>query len=401
MRYFTLIFVILLVAMCMKAPAVAAMPIGNESYAMFSDDTSGDYICTTAETLREPARCPVFSRGAREARLSYLRARLPDPLPEMPIEKIEAPEGAVTVHTFAYVRHLPAMTYAHPMEAEAGMPPRRAFYAGDNWVSVIGKTEYNGQVWYEINPGEFINADRVVFGSPSRFAGVVLSDQPQYPFAWVNRNTNTAALPGGEQHGAAYKRYQTVTLFAQEQAGGTLWYMVGPEQWLPQAHVARVDVNPRPEGVGPEDKWIEVDTFEQTLAAYEGDRMVFATLVSTGRPSTWTPDGLTRIWGKYSTTPMTNQDVGPENAGWYYLEDVQWTQYFNGAYALHAAYWHDSFGFTRSHGCVNLALLDARWLYNWTTPAALEETRTVWSGAGEGTWVWVHRSEPLASLAAD
>ncbi len=96
--------------------------------------------------------------------------------------------------------------------------------------------------------------------------------------------------------------------------------------------------------------------------------MVFATLVSSGRSSTWTPDGLTRIWSKMPTTPMRNQDVTPDSPAWYYLEDVQWTQYFNGAYALHAAYWHNSFGFTRSHGCVNLSILDAKWLFDWTTP---------------------------------
>ena len=63
-------------------------------------------------------------------------------------------------------------------------------------------------------------------------------------------------------------------------SSGTWW---GPDQWIEQSTTARVDVDPRPEGVGPDDRWIEINTFEQTLAAYEGDRMVFATLVSTGR----------------------------------------------------------------------------------------------------------------------
>src|SRR4029077_15506633 len=36
--------------------------------------------------------------------------------------------------------------------------------------------------------------------------------------------------------------------------------------------------------------------------------------------------------------------------------------------ALHAAYWHDGFGHARSHGCVNLAPRDARWLYFWSDP---------------------------------
>ena len=32
------------------------------------------------------------------------------------------------------------------------------------------------------------------------------------------------------------------------------------------------------------------------------------------------------------------------------------------------AYWHDGFGKQRSHGCINLAPRDARWLYYWSDP---------------------------------
>jgi hypothetical protein len=52
----------------------------------------------------------------------------------------------------------------------------------------------------------------------------------------------------------------------------------------------------------------------------------------------------------------------------YSIEDVPWTMYFQGSYALHAAFWHDRFGSSRSHGCVNLSPADARWLFEWSTP---------------------------------
>ncbi|MBL0219914.1 MAG: L,D-transpeptidase [Myxococcales bacterium] len=35
---------------------------------------------------------------------------------------------------------------------------------------------------------------------------------------------------------------------------------------------------------------------------------------------------------------------------------------------FHAAYWHDQFGTPKSHGCVNLAPTDAKWVYDWTDP---------------------------------
>jgi hypothetical protein len=61
--------------------------------------------------------------------------------------------------------------------------------------------------------------------------------------------------------------------------------------------------------------------------------------------------------------------------------------------ALHGAYWHDKFGFKHSHGCVNLPPADAKWIYNWTTPAPSDSNWTVVPDRKNndiGTWVWVH-----------
>jgi len=74
---------------------------------------------------------------------------------------------------------------------------------------------------------------------------------------------------------------------------------------------------------------------------------------------------------------------------YYFLEDVPWSMYFSSAYALHGAYWHDRFGIRHSHGCVNISLTDAKWLFEWTTP----EPKSDWTRATEentGTWIWVH-----------
>jgi len=395
-KWFGISLGVLLAGLAMARPASAATLTGPAG-PIFSTNTSGDYICTPQMVARDSQRCPPYGPGARQARLAHLRAWLPNPLPELPIEPLELPEDAITPYTFAYVYNLPAYSYNHPAEAEAGLPPRRQFLAGANWVSVLGRTEYNGQVWYEINRNEFITANHLAFTTPSRFRGVVLTEQPRYPFAWINRYVEISTAPSGPRSGAGLRRYEMVTIFAQEFVGEKLWYMIGPDQWIEQSFVARVDVDPRPEGVGPDERWIEIDTFEQTLAAYEGDRMVFATMASTGRPATWTPNGLNRIWAKLPHTPMINRAVSNSNPGWYYLENVEWTQYFYGAYALHAAYWHDAFGFTQSHGCVNLTILDAKWLFDWTSPYTPYDASIVQSSdSNPGTWVWVHMSDPFA-----
>ena len=85
-------------------------------------------------------------------------------------------------------------------------------------------------------------------------------------------------------------------------------------------------------------------------------------------------------------------DGGDTPADAYDLADVPWTMYFHRGYALHTAYWHDKFGAVRSHGCVNLSPVDARWFFEWAGPVVPEGERFVRSTQeNPGTWVWVHK----------
>jgi hypothetical protein len=52
----------------------------------------------------------------------------------------------------------------------------------------------------------------------------------------------------------------------------------------------------------------------------------------------------------------------------YRVDDVPWIQYFHEGYAVHGTYWHNGFGQPRSHGCINLAPRDARWVFDWAPP---------------------------------
>ena len=54
-----------------------------------------------------------------------------------------------------------------------------------------------------------------------------------------------------------------------------------------------------------------------------------------------------------------------DKSDFYYLADVPWTMYFDEARAIHGAYWRAWFGIPQSHGCVNLSIGDARWVYDW------------------------------------
>jgi lipoprotein-anchoring transpeptidase ErfK/SrfK len=120
------------------------------------------------------------------------------------------------------------------------------------------------------------------------------------------------------------------------------------------------------------ERWIDIHLDSQTLVAYEGDQPVYATLVSTGTgkqntPSA-TPLGVHRIWVKLLTSNMGNADDATASADLYMIEDVPFVQFFSRGVGLHAAFWHDKFGYVRSHGCVNLPPIDAQWLFAFTGP---------------------------------
>ena len=104
-------------------------------------------------------------------------------------------------------------------------------------------------------------------------------------------------------------------------------------------------------------RWIDVNLSEQRVYAYEGDIIVNAFIVSTGTARTPTVTGKYKIWIKLKSTTMSGQG--------YHLTNVPYTMYFYKGYGLHGTYWHNNFGTPMSHGCVNLSIPDAQWLYNW------------------------------------
>jgi LysM repeat protein len=105
-------------------------------------------------------------------------------------------------------------------------------------------------------------------------------------------------------------------------------------------------------------RWIDIDLSSQTLTAYEGNTPVFNTLVSTGLAFP-TPVGTYHILYKLQAQRMT----GPG----YDLPNVPWVMYFtNRGHAIHGAYWHNNFGSPMSHGCVNMRVSEAQWLYDFT-----------------------------------
>jgi lipoprotein-anchoring transpeptidase ErfK/SrfK len=88
-------------------------------------------------------------------------------------------------------------------------------------------------------------------------------------------------------------------------------------------------------------------------------------LVSTGMPGMPTHTGHFTILRKTKLVTMRGCNV---KVGCWVVPNVPNAEFFTGdGEALHGTYWHNQFGKKNlSHGCVNLSLADAAWLFDWT-----------------------------------
>jgi lipoprotein-anchoring transpeptidase ErfK/SrfK len=109
-------------------------------------------------------------------------------------------------------------------------------------------------------------------------------------------------------------------------------------------------------------KSIVVSISQQLLWAYKGDKVAMSSYVSTGKAGFATPTGSYAVLSKLPSQSMEGI-IGGE---YYNVPDVPSVLYFTkNGHALHGTYWHNNFGTPMSHGCVNLPLDVAAWLYDW------------------------------------
>jgi hypothetical protein len=161
---------------------------------------------------------------------------------------------------------------------------------------------------------------------------------------------------------------------------GLIWYRVnerygnpGDMLWAPgEAFRPIVQEELTPISPEVEDKQVVVKTRweEQILSCFEGNSEVYFCRVSTGKSEGSTPPSAVaspgfQIWRKLHSLHMS----GGTNAEGWDLPGIGWTSLFHGdGVAIHSTYWHNNFGEPMSHGCVNAAPEDAKWIYRWTHP---------------------------------
>ena len=118
-----------------------------------------------------------------------------------------------------------------------------------------------------------------------------------------------------------------------------------------------------PYQAAPGEKWVDLNLSNKTVTAYEGATVVHGPVsIVDGAAETPTVTGTYKVYLQYESQTMRgeNADGSP-----YVAEDVPWVSYFYSGYAFHGAGWRSSFGYSGSHGCVNMPVSEAQWIYNW------------------------------------
>ena len=124
----------------------------------------------------------------------------------------------------------------------------------------------------------------------------------------------------------------------------------------PMTTVSGVPADPNGE------KWVLINITLQYLWAYQGDQVLWQGYISTGTAKFATPPGSYHVLSKLPSQTME----GVLGGQYYNVPDVPDVMYFTDrGHALHGTYWHNSFGTPMSHGCVNLPMDVADWMYQW------------------------------------
>ncbi|MBL8058812.1 MAG: L,D-transpeptidase [Anaerolineales bacterium] len=337
--------------------------------ALLASADAAPALCAPAAQLLELADCPDLGPGAYRAQ--YAAAALPPVLPDLPLADLPRPAKALS-ETYARVVTPDAPLFTTPEDAAAGLAVR-TLGRGFVFVQLVEAATAGDLPLYRVHSGEYIRAADLELVEPTSFQGVQFTERPAGSFGWLVATVRPSPAPGvpAPKEVRRLARYRVVQIFGTVRVGAWNWYLIGPGQWVEQRAVSVVTFHPPPAGVSGD--WVQVNLYEQNLVAYEGDQPVYATLVSSGLDKWATEPGLFQVYARLRADRMRGA-YAPDKSDYYYLEAVPYVLYFDGDRALHGEYWHDRLGFKRSHGCVNLAPLDARWLYNW---------------AGLGTQVWV------------
>lgn len=360
------------------AAALASINAQNAAAQSGSKPEEDRGLCLPAAYLPADPDCLLAGPAKRLTDLAAQGITFPEtPLP------IAHPAYDLLQIPFTYARltNDPVPVYATLDTAEQGNQSGVIDQSLIKYVSLSDKAVTDQGTFYQIATGEWINAETASKVSIPYFQGYLIKGNLPVSFAIVLTKATSRTAPGysSPETGKTYERTAVLHVYDSQVVDDMEWDRIGPDEWIEHRFVGRIiPAKSAPEGVTG-GRWIEVNLYEQTLIVYEDSRPIFATLITSGSKPFYTQPGLFKIYKKLENDVMRGA-FEADKSDFYYLENVPYIMYYDQARALHGAYWNPTFGYPGSHGCVNLAVGDAHWLYDW---AQVGEQVYVWDPSGK------------------
>ncbi len=334
-------------------------------------------VCAPAVYVDPPEDC--IALGPSLYLTGLARLGLSDTPAPLPAVKPDPALASLPFKYFHVITETPVSIVSSPGDATGG----QLLYKGFVYLSYKERVDTGHGIYYLTQSGGWVIGRGERYQEIPGFQGLQFSSTPRTSFGWSFEDIPVKRAPGynAADTGSRLAPFTVVQIYDTQSVNSADWNMIGLDQWVEARKVAQVVVNTTPpDGSNNAPRWIDVNLAEQTLAVYDNDQLVFATVIASGQEPFWTRPGLFHIQQKKETETMRDNDP----SDFYYIEDVPWTMYFDGPRALHGAYWRTRFGYAQSHGCVNLSVGDAHWLFDW---------------AHEGDWVYVH--DPTGQTPTD
>ncbi len=239
----------------------------------------GSSICTPGSDLVDncvlngPAKVQL---DWQEKGLSYPLLGLPAYTPDASYNELPYRYAAILADPKREVRLFPSLDDAVAAENQSGSIPAGAL----RWVAFTAQADVNGGhyvqlpdsfEWVRASPAEVVN-----------FQGLAFYRTPDLEFGWLGDHTTSRTAPSLESPstGTRYYRNSVVQIFGTERGNEEDWIQIGINEWVESRYVKRVRINTNPpEGV-TNNRWIEVNLYDQTLAVYDNRQLVYATMIA-------------------------------------------------------------------------------------------------------------------------
>jgi hypothetical protein len=278
-------------------------------------------------------------------------------------------------------------------------------YPRDSILEITGQVfggadgDYN-HIWYHLGKEGYVYSggvqpvDTVLNTLVTGIPDTGILGEITIPYADSVWAVNRSPSPGPRLY---YGTTHWINAVVVDQRDGSLWYKAYDNlynsyyytrpEWM---HVfSPEEFAPLSTQVPEDKKHIEIYLDRQLLLAFEWDVPVYAARVATGQKNYESPTGWFHTFHKRPTYHMTG---GADEWSVFDLPGVPWDSYITDTgVALHGTYWHNDFGHPHSHGCINMAPQDAKWIYRWTLPTVPPGERLVLE-PGMGTRVLIAQS---------